>query len=70
MSSGLYGLAFGTLTSLSWLIRGGPATALAYIASGIPFDITHGIANFVLALFLAVPLIRLLSRLKRKNQLN
>ena len=67
--SGLYGLAFGSLSSISWLIRGGPSTALAYIVSGIPFDITHGIANFVLALLLAVPLIRLLSHLKMQTRL-
>ena len=65
--SGLYGLAFGSLTSLSWLIRGGPSTAFAYIVSGIPFDITHGIANFVLAFLLAVPLIRLLNRLRAQT---
>ena len=68
--SGAYGFAVGTLTAIPWLIRGGPATAIAYIAAGIPFDITHGVANFALALFLAVPLIRLLNRLKSKTQPN
>ena len=68
--SGVYGFAFGTLTAVPWLFRGGPATAIAYIAAGIPFDITHGVANFALALFLAVPLIRLLSRLKNKTRLS
>ena len=67
--SGLFGLSFGTLSSLSWLIRGGPSTALAYIVAGIPFDIAHGVANFVLAFLLAVPLIRLLSKLKAQTGL-
>ena len=67
--SGVYGLAFGALTAIPWLFRGGPAAAIAYILSGIPFDITHGVANFVLAFLLAVPLIRLLSKLKSQTGL-
>ena len=67
--SGVYGLAFGSLTAIPWLFRGGPAAAIAYILSGIPFDITHGVANFVLAFLLAVPLIRLLSKLKSQTGL-
>ena len=67
--SGVYGLAFGSLTAIPWLFRGGPAAALAYILSGIPFDITHGVANFVLAFLLAIPLIRLLSKLKSQTGL-
>lgn len=67
--SGVYGFAFGSLTAIPWLFRGGPAAAIAYIASGIPFDITHGVANFVLALLLAVPLIRLLSKLRAQTRL-
>lgn len=67
--SGVYGLAFGSMTALPWLFRGGPAAAIAYILSGIPFDITHGVANFVLAFLLAIPLIRLLSKLKSQTGL-
>ena len=67
--SGVYGLAFGSLTAIPWLFRGGPAAAIAYILSGIPFDITHGVANFALAFLLAVPLIRLLSKLKSQTGL-
>ena len=67
--SGIYGFAFGTLTAIPWLFRGGPATAIAYIVKGIPFDIPHGVGNFVLAFLLAVPLIRLLSKLKAQTRL-
>ena len=67
--SGVYGLAFGSMTAIPWLFRGGPAAAIAYILSGIPFDITHGVANFVLAFLLAIPLIRLLSKLKSQTGL-
>lgn len=68
--SGIYGLSFGALTAIPWLFRGGLASAIAYFVAGIPFDITHGVANFVLALLLAVPLIRLLTRLKRQTRLH
>ena len=64
--SGAYGMAFGTLTAFPWLLRGGISTALAYIAAGIPFDVTHMIANFVIALVLATPLTLLLTWLRQK----
>jgi energy-coupling factor transport system substrate-specific component len=61
--SGAYGMAFGALTAIPWLVRGGWKTAVAYTVSGLPFDVTHMIANFCLALVLATPLTLLLSRL-------
>ena len=67
--SGVYGFAFGSLTAIPWLFRGGSAAAIAYIVKGIPFDIPHGVGNFVLAFLLAVPLIRLLSKLKAQTRL-
>lgn len=63
--SGAYGFAFGALTAIPWFFRGGPSAALAYWLSGIPFDIPHAIGNFASALLLAVPLIELLTKLKR-----
>lgn len=64
--AGGYGFAFGALTAIPWLITGGPKTALAYWLSGISFDIPHAIGNFVLALVLAVPLIEVLTNIKRR----
>lgn len=61
---GAYGFAFGALTAIPWFFRGGPSAALAYWLSGIPFDVSHAIGNFVSALLLAVPLIELLTKLK------
>ena len=63
--SGIFGLLFGLLCAISWLFAGGPGAALAWWASGIPFDIIHGTGNFVLALILFQPLYSLLNRLKR-----
>lgn len=54
--SGTFGLLFGLLCALSYGIIAGPGTALFWWISGIPFDITHGILNFVLAFVLFRPL--------------
>ena len=63
--SGCFGLLFGLLCSVSYLITGGPGAAFAWWSAGIPFDIVHGAGNFVLALVLFQPLYRLLTALKR-----
>ena len=62
---GFYGLLFGTLTSFPTFILSGFAVGVAYILSGIPFDLIHAVANFLLA-FLLLPVLRkLLERLMR-----
>lgn len=53
--SGMFGLAFGTLCSVPYFITGGVNMGLSWIVSGLPFDITHGISNFVIALLLFRP---------------
>ena len=76
---GFYGLIFGTLTAIPVLILSGPAATLAYIisgiggwtmalsywVSGIPFDLIHGVSNFLLAFLLLPTLRRVLARLTR-----
>ncbi|HKL80544.1 MAG TPA: hypothetical protein VJ888_08935 [Mobilitalea sp.] len=64
--SGLFGLSFGALCSVAYLFMGGPATMLAYWVSGIPFDITHGISSFAIALILFHPLYNLLQYINHK----
>lgn len=54
--SGAFGLSFGALYALLYLFIGGVPTALAKWTSGIPFDITHGIGNFLLVIVLFRPL--------------
>jgi energy-coupling factor transport system substrate-specific component len=69
--SGSYGLSFGALCSIPYLfigsvegsILGGLQMAFSYWLSGIPFDIAHGIANFIIAFVLFKPLYMLLSYL-------
>ena len=62
---GFYGLFFGTLSSFPTFILSGFAVGVTYILSGIPFDLIHAAANFLLA-FLLLPVLRkLLERLMR-----
>lgn len=61
--SGGFGLAFGFLCSLPYFITGGLFGGLAYWSAGIPFDIVHGISNFIVALALFAPLHRLFKTL-------
>lgn len=63
MVSGLYGLLFGALCAPVDICVGGLGYGVSKWISGIPFDLTHGIGNFVLALALFVPLRRLTERL-------
>lgn len=62
--AGLYGLAFGTLCSLVYLPVGGVRMMLAWIASGLPFDLMHAGGNFLLMLVLYRPLRLGLERIK------
>ena len=62
-ASGAFGLSFGALDALPYLV-GGPMAAFSRWAAGIPFDLLHCAGNFVLALALEKPLCRLLTRLR------
>lgn len=61
--SGVFGLLFGLLCAPVYLFVGGWGYALAWWASGIPYDLLHCGGNFVIALILFNPLRRLLARL-------
>ncbi len=61
--SGAFGLLFGALCAIPYLISGGPGAAFAYWTAGIPYDILHCAGNFVLTLTLYRPLLHLLKKL-------
>lgn len=63
--SGLFGLFFGALCSIPYFFMGGWQTAFSYWVSGLLFDITHCVGNFVLCLLLYRPVYTLLCRLER-----
>ncbi len=60
--SGFYGLAFGALCAVPNLFLSGFASAVSYWIAGIPFDVLHGVGNFVVALLLFRPLFYLLDK--------
>ncbi len=68
--SGAFGLLFGALCAIPYLVTGGPGAALAYWSAGIPYDILHCGGNFVLTLILYRPLLRLLKYLQTALQEN
>ncbi len=53
---GGFGLFFGTLCAAVYLVMFGPASAVAYVAAGIPFDLAHCAGNFCSGLLLFKPL--------------
>ena len=65
--SGGFGLLFGLLCAPVYLVTGGPAFALSWWISGIPFDLLHCVGNFVMALVLFVPMRRLMEKLYRNE---
>ena len=66
--SGAFGLSFGVLCAIPYLISGGLYAAFSYWSAGIPYDILHCAGNFVLTLALYRPLSHLLKRLRREQQ--
>lgn len=61
--SAVFGLLFGALCGIADIFAGGPAFAVSKWAMGIPFDVTHCIGNFVIAIVLFQPLRKLLQKL-------
>ena len=61
--AGIFGLLFGSLCSLPYFLTGGWGAGFGYIISGIPFDLIHGVSNFILVLLLYRPLSRCLQKI-------
>lgn len=70
--SGLYGLLFGAACSIPYIfigavddgILGGLYMAFTWWIAGIPWDLVHGIANFVLMLVLHKPIRTIMKKIK------
>lgn len=60
--SGAFGLSFGALTAIPYLVSGGLGAAYAYWINGIPYDILHCGGNFVLTFALYKPVLHILRR--------
>lgn len=59
--AGLFGLSFGTFFAIAESIFYGYAYGLAYWIRGIPFDILHGVSNFIIVLILFNPVTRIMT---------
>lgn len=67
--SGTFGLLFGALCGIVDIFIGGLGFAVTKWISGIPFDISHCVGNFMLALILYIPLRNLVEKLCGKMNL-
>lgn len=61
--SGIFGLLFGMMCSIPYLFIGGPTTAFAWWIAGIPFDLVHGISNFLIMLVLFHPITKAMKKI-------
>ena len=64
--SGLFGMSFGLLCAPVDFLLGDLGFVIAKWVSGLSFDVTHAVGNFVIALILFVPLRKLLTKLYNK----
>jgi energy-coupling factor transport system substrate-specific component len=62
MIAGIFGLFFGVLCGIVDVFIGGFQYAITKWISGIPFDISHCIGNFFIALVMFNPLRKLLEQ--------
>ena len=62
MLSGIFGLLFGAMCSLVYLVAGGPYAAISWWIAGIPWDLVHGISNFIIMLVLYKPMKHILNK--------
>ena len=67
--SAAFGLTFGAFCSVVTLIAAGLKAAFAWWIAGIPYDLVHGISNFIICLLLFKPLNNALEALKRVKRL-
>jgi len=65
---GCFGMLFGLLCAPVYLFSGGAAFAVSWWLSGIPFDISHCVGNFLIILLLFPPLRQLLEKLYQRTQ--
>lgn len=65
--SAVFGLLFGAMCSLPYLVAGGPGAAFAWWIAGIPYDIIHCVSNFLLCLILYKPLTAAMNRIQNSE---
>lgn len=66
--SGIFGLCFGALCSIPYFFIGGFAMMFNWWIAGIPFDLIHGGANFVIMLLLYRPVRNAMEKAGQMNK--
>lgn len=61
--SGIFGLLFGGLCSIPYFFIGGWKMAFSWWIAGIPYDLIHGVSNFILCIVLFTPMKRIMNRM-------
>jgi len=61
--SGMFGLLFGAMCAIPYLFVGGPSTAFTWWIAGIPWDLVHGVSNFIIMLVLFHPITRAMKKI-------
>lgn len=59
----IHGLTFGAMCAVPYVFTSGIETAIAWWISGLPFDVIHGVSNFIIILILLPPLSRRLEKI-------
>lgn len=62
---GAFGLGFGALCAIPYLFIGGPVMMASWWVAGIPFDLIHGVSNFILCLVLFHPILLIVEKCRR-----
>ncbi|MGX8797291.1 hypothetical protein ACR6HW_14660 [Fusibacter sp. JL298sf-3] len=62
--SAVFGFTFGLMFAIFESFFYGAAYGFTYWISGLPFDIVHGVSNFLIALFLFKPVVRTVEKVK------
>jgi len=62
--SGFFGVFFGMLCAIPYLFMGGIGTAVGWWIAGIPWDLVHGVANFVIMMVLYKPISSVMKKIK------
>lgn len=63
--SGVFGLLFGTMCSIPYLFIGGWKMAFSWWIAGIPYDLIHGVSNFIICMVLFVPMRRIMHKIEK-----
>lgn len=62
--SGVFGLLFGTLCSPVYYFTLDYSGWISWMIANIPYDVVHGVSNFIIAFVLFKPLMRVCDRFK------